>query len=48
MSINYQIKPEKVTEYDFILGFTGGTVRGIYPNEGDREADAPAAAAAWW
>lgn len=30
--------------YDFILGYTGGTIRGITPDEDDGQANAPAAA----
>ncbi|MBQ3178714.1 MAG: hypothetical protein IJB52_12915 [Clostridia bacterium] len=36
--------PEDYVWYDFILGFTGGTIRGITPDEEDGKPNAPAAA----
>ncbi len=36
--------PEDYIWYDFILGFTGGTIRGIAPDEEDGQPNAPAAA----
>lgn len=35
--------PEDYTWYDFILGFTGGTIRGISPDEEDGKPNAPMA-----
>ncbi|MBQ7922569.1 MAG: hypothetical protein IJ325_08340, partial [Clostridia bacterium] len=36
--------PEDYVWYDFILGFTGGTIRGIAPDEEDGKPNAPLAA----
>ncbi|MBR4961772.1 MAG: hypothetical protein IKY52_12820 [Clostridia bacterium] len=36
--------PADYVWYDFILGFTGGTIRGIAPDEEDGQPNAPAAA----